>query len=83
MPSPDTRYQFVAQAPANFGMDPSKGLRPVVIGFGPCGLFAGLLLAQMGFRPIIPSEAKMYADARRIPGDSGGNASSMKLECPV
>jgi len=45
--SPDTRYHFVAHAPENFAE------RPIVVGTGPCGLFAGLLLAQMGFRPII------------------------------
>ncbi len=44
---PDTTYRFVARAPA--GME----RRPVVIGAGPCGLFAGLILAQSGFRPII------------------------------
>ncbi|HUA81390.1 MAG TPA: NAD(P)/FAD-dependent oxidoreductase [Dyella sp.] len=32
--------------------------RPVVVGMGPCGLFAGLLLAQMGFRPIILERGK-------------------------
>lgn len=51
-PSPDTSYHFVAHAPDNFGE------RPVVIGTGPCGLFAGLLLAQMGFRPIILERGK-------------------------
>jgi uncharacterized FAD-dependent dehydrogenase len=51
-PSPDTRYRFVAQAPA--GMTE----RPVVIGSGPCGLFAGLILAQMGFRPIVLERGK-------------------------
>jgi uncharacterized protein len=45
--APDTSYRFVTRAPENL---PS---RPVVVGAGPCGLFAGLLLAQMGFRPII------------------------------
>lgn len=44
---PDTQYHPVAQAPA--GLDE----RPVVVGFGPCGLFAALLLAQMGFKPIV------------------------------
>ena len=47
LPTPDTSYRFVAHAPATLNS------RPVVIGTGPCGLFAGLLLAQMGFRPII------------------------------
>jgi hypothetical protein len=50
--SPDTSYHFVAHAPDNFND------RPVVIGTGPCGLFAGLLLAQMGFRPIILERGK-------------------------
>ena len=52
MPTPDTNYKFVAQAPADLKT------RPVVIGTGPCGLFAGLLLAQMGFRPIILERGK-------------------------
>ncbi len=51
-PSPDTSYKFVAQAPAELSE------RPVVIGLGPCGLFAGLLLAQMGFKPIILERGK-------------------------
>ncbi len=51
-PTPDTRYCFVARAPG------ALALRPVVIGTGPCGLFAGLLLAQMGFRPIILERGK-------------------------
>ncbi|OHY80171.1 NAD(P)/FAD-dependent oxidoreductase [Marinobacter sp. AC-23] len=46
-PAPDTGYYPVAQAPAGLTE------RPIVIGFGPCGLFAALILAQMGFRPIV------------------------------
>jgi uncharacterized FAD-dependent dehydrogenase len=46
-PAPDTTYRFVARAPA------ALARRPVVIGAGPCGLFAALVLAQMGFRPLI------------------------------
>ena len=51
-PAPDTRYHTVAQAP--------QGLteRPVIIGFGPCGLFAALTLAQMGFKPIVLERGK-------------------------
>jgi uncharacterized protein len=51
-PTPDTRYRFVARAPADFVK------RPVVIGTGPCGLFAALILAQMGFRPILLERGK-------------------------
>ncbi len=45
--TPDMAYHPVAQAPADLP------LRPVVVGFGPCGMFAALVLAQMGFRPIV------------------------------
>ncbi len=51
-PSPDTRYRLVASAPADFFALPQQR-RPVVVGFGPCGLFAALVLAQMGLRPIV------------------------------
>ena len=50
--SPDTNYHFVTQAPEEIKQ------RPVVIGTGPCGFFAGLLLAQMGFKPIILERGK-------------------------
>lgn len=50
--SPDTTYQFVTKAINQSFM------RPVVIGTGPCGIFAGLVLAQMGFRPIILERGK-------------------------
>src|ERR1035437_114801 len=51
-PTPDTRYRFVAQAPTK----PST--RPVIIGFGPAGIFAALVLAQMGFRPLVLERGK-------------------------
>jgi len=47
MPTPDMGYRFVAHAPDKLST------RPLVIGFGPCGIFAALVLAQMGFRPIV------------------------------
>jgi uncharacterized protein len=56
-PSPDTRYQFVGHAAATY-FDDSRHLRPVVIGFGPCGIFAALILAQMGLRPIVLERGK-------------------------
>ena len=52
--TPDLDYRYVAKAPADF----PDSSRPIVIGTGPCGLFAGLILAQMGFRPIILERGK-------------------------
>lgn len=50
--TPDMEYKFVTQAPENLTQ------RPVVIGMGPCGLFVGLVLAQMGFNPIVLERGK-------------------------
>ncbi|MBU3580341.1 NAD(P)/FAD-dependent oxidoreductase [Polynucleobacter sp. 73C-SIWE] len=55
-PSPDTSYHFKAKAPESIAA--GKSLRPVVIGFGPCGIFAALVLAQMGFKPIVLERGK-------------------------
>ena len=51
-PTPDMAYHPVGVAPV------SLPLRPVVVGFGPCGMFAALVLAQMGFRPIVLERGK-------------------------
>ena len=55
-PAPDTRYRFITHAPADFHT--GAQLRPLVVGFGPCGLFAALILAQMGLRPIVLERGK-------------------------
>ena len=52
--TPDMRYQYVAHAT----QAATAQSRPVIIGTGPCGLFAGLILAQMGFRPILLERGK-------------------------
>ena len=59
-PTPDTSYRFVGHAPADFAGGTASGgaRRPVVIGFGPCGIFAALILAQMGLRPIVLERGK-------------------------
>jgi uncharacterized FAD-dependent dehydrogenase len=51
-PTPDIAYQFVAQAPGGLP------LRPVVVGFGPAGIFAALILAQSGFKPLVLERGK-------------------------
>jgi uncharacterized protein len=61
--APDTSYHPVARAPATLAE------RPVVIGFGPGGLFAALLLAQMGFKPIVLERGR---DVRRRTQDTWG-----------
>ncbi len=69
--TPDMNYQFVARAPAGLTK------RPVVIGFGPCGLFAALILAQAGFRPIIIERGKVVRERTK---DTFGLWRQRKLE---
>ena len=54
--TPDMAYRLGAPAAANFGH--TEGERPVVVGFGPCGMFAALVLAQMGLKPIVLERGK-------------------------
>ena len=55
-PTPDMAYKMVAQAPAGLTE------RPIVIGMGPCGFMAALLLTQMGFRPIVLERGKIVRE---------------------
>jgi uncharacterized FAD-dependent dehydrogenase len=61
--APDSSYHPVASAPA------ALDERPLVVGFGPGGLFAALLLAQMGFKPIVLERGR---DVRRRTQDTWG-----------
>jgi uncharacterized protein len=56
VPTPDEGYRLKTRAPA------VPASRPVVVGTGPCGLFAGLVLAQMGFRPLILERGKVVRE---------------------
>ena len=65
--SPDTGYYFVAQADKNFPQDEQQ--RPIVVGFGPCGMLSALLLAQMGLKPIVIERGQ---DVRQRTKDTWG-----------
>ena len=56
--TPDTSYKFVATPAA----PSANALRPVIIGLGPCGMFAALILAQMGLKPIILERGKIVRE---------------------
>jgi uncharacterized protein len=71
-PAPDTTYRPVAEVPTDFwpatgaaSAAPAPPHRPVVVGFGPCGLFAALVLAQMGLRPIVIERGKAVRERTR------------------
>ncbi len=57
--TPDMSYHAPFRAP------PDLPNRPVVVGFGPCGIFAALTLAQMGFRPIVLERGKPVRERTR------------------
>jgi uncharacterized FAD-dependent dehydrogenase len=57
LPTPDMSYRYVAKASSD-----SLKTSPIVIGMGPAGMFAGLMLAQMGFRPLILERGKAVRD---------------------
>jgi len=57
--TPDTGYHPVAPG------DAAMRHRPVVAGFGPCGMFAGLILSEQGYRPIVLERGKPVEDRIR------------------
>ncbi len=61
--TPDTGYRFIGHAPADFAA--LQCPRPVVVGFGPCGIFAALVLAQMGLRPIVLERGRAVRERTR------------------
>ena len=73
--SPDMEYHPVATAPAGFPLAGQQ--RPVVIGFGPCGMLAALLLAQMGLRPIVLERGR---EVRQRTKDTWGLWRKRKLD---
>jgi uncharacterized protein len=62
-PAPDTRYHPAGEAPAGLSE------RPIIVGFGPCGLYAALILAQAGFKPIVLERGR---PVRRRTADTWG-----------
>ena len=56
-PKPDMAYHLPAVAPTP--------VRPIVVGFGPCGIFAALLLAQMGLKPLVLERGKTVRERTR------------------
>ncbi len=55
-PAPDMVYQLPVK------LNDAPAIRPVVIGFGPCGIFAAMMLAQMGFKPIVIERGKQVRE---------------------
>jgi uncharacterized FAD-dependent dehydrogenase len=74
-PSPDTRYHLVAQANDDFPS--AEQQRPIIIGFGPCGILAALVLAQMGLKPIVLERGQ---DVRQRTKDTWGLWRERKLD---
>jgi uncharacterized FAD-dependent dehydrogenase len=72
--SPDTNYKLPVKVDTNFPSTEQQ--RPVVIGFGPCGILAALSLAQMGLKPIVLERGK---DVRQRTKDTWGLWRKRKL----
>ena len=65
--SPDTDYHYVGHAESDFPQKDQQ--RPIIVGFGPCGMLSALLLAQMGLKPIVIERGQ---DVRQRTKDTWG-----------
>ena len=74
-PSPDTNYKFVGQAATDFPSGTQQ--RPIIVGFGPCGILAALVLAQMGLKPIVVERGR---EVRQRTQDTWGFWRKRKLD---
>jgi len=61
--TPDTAYQSVIP-----GFQKMKN-PPVIVGFGPCGMFAALILSEMGYSPIVIERGKEILDREKDVAD--------------
>ena len=67
------RDSHVTKAPKRTYAIPPHGTlsqRPVVVGFGPAGMFAGLLLARAGLRPIILERGGSVEERQHLLADA-------------
>ena len=60
MQAPDTSYDVPL-----VNSDPSDTERPVIVGFGPCGMFAALILAEAGARPVVLERGRRVDERTR------------------
>lgn len=62
-PAPDLRWRAPVHAPAD--LRASGRPRPLVVGFGPCGIFAALILAETGFAPLVLERGRAVRERTR------------------
>lgn len=74
--SPDTSYHYVEKGSKNINK------RPVIVGTGPAGLFAGLILAQMGYKPILLERGKSV-ESRALDVERFWETGELNLESNV
>ena len=75
-PTPDESYHPVPSGTHELPY------RPVVVGFGPAGMFAALILAQAGYKPLI-LERGSKVDTRKEKVDTFWNSGKLDEECNV